>query len=208
MAFDPLDKRPLYQKVVDEITEQISSGQLKARDRVPSANEIAERYEVAAVTAQRALRELQQRGVVYGVAGKGNFVHPDAPVLLRPLELDIHTPEQYRELRDRIVGAMRSSGDRFDVEFSAAEAAGDLDRMIAVKDAHEAEMRGVFQQIGALTSYVHQMRIRGVVLEPEAEKDLLKDGNRTRVTLPAPPGPDSNIDGPWPSRDEHPEDDI
>jgi hypothetical protein len=36
----------------------------------------------------------------------------------------------------------------------------------------------------------------------------MKDGNRTRVTLPGPPGPDMNIDGPWPSRDEHPDDDI
>jgi hypothetical protein len=51
------------------------------------------------------------------------------------------------------------------------------------------------------------VRIRGVLLGPEVERDT-KDGNRSRSHLPTTPGPDSNIEGPWPTRDEHPEDDA
>ena len=207
MAFDPLDKRPLYQKVVDEITEMISSGQLKERDRVPSANEIAERYEVASMTAQRALRELQQRGVIYGVAGKGNFVHPDAPVFLQPLALDIRTPEQYEAVRDKVIAEMDDGMEAFRAKFSAAEAAGDVEAMMAAKDALDNVMRRASPQIAELTMHFHQMRIRGVLLGPEVERDT-KDGNRPRSHLRAKPGPDSNIEGPWPTREERPDDDA
>jgi DNA-binding transcriptional MocR family regulator len=37
---------------------------------------MAETYGVASMTAQRALRELQHRGLTYAVVGKGTFVHP------------------------------------------------------------------------------------------------------------------------------------
>jgi DNA-binding transcriptional regulator YhcF (GntR family) len=207
MAFDPLDKRPLYQKVVDEITEMISSGQLKERERVPSANEIAERYEVASMTAQRALRELQQRGVIYGVAGKGNFVHPDAPVFLQPLAMDIQSPEQYAQVRDRVIAEMDDGMEVFREKFSAAEAAGDVEAMVAAKDALDNVMRRASPQIAELTMHFHQMRIRGVLLGPEVEREA-KDGNRARSHLHTKPGADSNIEGPWPTREEHPEDDA
>ncbi|MDG4797816.1 GntR family transcriptional regulator [Micromonospora sp. WMMD1082] len=40
---------------------------------------MADTYGVASMTAQRALRELQHRGLTYAVVGKGTFVHPQAP---------------------------------------------------------------------------------------------------------------------------------
>ena len=43
---------------------------------LPIARKMAETYGVASMTAQRALRELQQRGLTYAVVGKGTFVHP------------------------------------------------------------------------------------------------------------------------------------
>lgn len=44
---------------------------------------MAQVYGVASMTAQRALRELQNRRTTYSVGGKGTFVHPDAFDLLR-----------------------------------------------------------------------------------------------------------------------------
>ena len=44
---------------------------------------MADVYGVASMTAQRALRELQNRRITYAVSGKGTFVHPDAFDLLR-----------------------------------------------------------------------------------------------------------------------------
>jgi hypothetical protein len=44
-------------------------------------------------------------------------------------------------------------------------------------------------------------------LGPEVEREA-KDGNRPRSHLRAKPGPDSNIEGPWPTREERPDDDA
>ncbi|WP_239168419.1 GntR family transcriptional regulator [Paractinoplanes deccanensis] len=58
-------------------------GRLNPNDPLPSARKMADVYGVASMTAQRALRELQNRRITYAVAGKGTFVHPDAFDLLR-----------------------------------------------------------------------------------------------------------------------------
>ncbi len=83
MAHDPDDKRALFQRVVDDILDQIRDGRLNPNDPLPSARKMADLYGVASMTAQRALRELQHRRITYSVAGKGTFVHPDAFDLLR-----------------------------------------------------------------------------------------------------------------------------
>ncbi len=78
MAHDVDDKRALFVRVVDDIVEQIRTGKLAPGEALPTARRLAEIYDVASMTAQRALRELQQRGLTYAVVGKGTFVHPQA----------------------------------------------------------------------------------------------------------------------------------
>ena len=52
------------------------------------------------MTAQRALRELQNRRITYRVASKGTFVHPDAFDLLRGE--DMREPIDDPDLRRRV----------------------------------------------------------------------------------------------------------
>lgn len=79
MSYSPDDKRALYQRVVDDLRDQIRSGAIPLDARVPSANELADKYGIAPMTAQRALRELQNEGLIFAIQGKGSFVRPDAP---------------------------------------------------------------------------------------------------------------------------------
>jgi DNA-binding GntR family transcriptional regulator len=51
-------------------------GRLNRKDPLPSARKMADLYGVASMTAQRALRELQNLRIIYSLAGKGTFVHP------------------------------------------------------------------------------------------------------------------------------------
>jgi DNA-binding transcriptional regulator YhcF (GntR family) len=78
MTYDPADKRALFQRVVDDIIDQIRAGTLQPGDKLPSAKEISDRWDVSSMTSQRALRELQALGISYGMAGKGTYVHPEA----------------------------------------------------------------------------------------------------------------------------------
>lgn len=66
--------KPRYQQLKDFIIEQISTGELRPADRVPSENELVESKSVSRMTANRALRELNDEGYVERVAGRGTFV--------------------------------------------------------------------------------------------------------------------------------------
>ena len=65
---------PRYQQLKQQIIERISRGELKPRDRVPSENELVGSAGVSRMTANRALRELNDEGYVERVAGVGTFV--------------------------------------------------------------------------------------------------------------------------------------
>lgn len=65
---------PRYQQVKNLIIRRISRGDLKPSDRVPSEHELVEAMNVSRMTANRALRELNDEGWVERVAGRGTFV--------------------------------------------------------------------------------------------------------------------------------------
>lgn len=66
--------KPRYQQLKDLIIAQISSGDLRPEDRVPSENDLVESMNVSRMTANRALRELTDEGYVDRIAGRGTFV--------------------------------------------------------------------------------------------------------------------------------------
>jgi len=66
--------KPRYQQLKDLIIGRISSGELQPSDRVPSENELVESMSVSRMTANRALRELNDEGYVERVVGRGTFV--------------------------------------------------------------------------------------------------------------------------------------
>jgi GntR family histidine utilization transcriptional repressor len=68
------ESKPRYQQLKDFIIEQISSGALQPSDRVPSENDLVEAKNVSRMTANRALRELNDEGYVERIAGRGTFV--------------------------------------------------------------------------------------------------------------------------------------
>lgn len=68
------DTMPRYQQLKELIIRRISNGELRPSDRVPSENELVDATGVSRMTANRALRELNDEGYVNRVAGKGTFV--------------------------------------------------------------------------------------------------------------------------------------
>ena len=66
--------KPRYLQLKELIIGQISAGELQPRDRVPSENELVDATSVSRMTANRALRELNDEGYVERIAGVGTFV--------------------------------------------------------------------------------------------------------------------------------------
>jgi GntR family histidine utilization transcriptional repressor len=78
--------QPLYLQVKRHILDNIGSGKWGASARVPSENDIVKSFGVSRMTANRALRELSDEGILVRVAGVGSFVaEPHAHA--HPLEI-------------------------------------------------------------------------------------------------------------------------
>ena len=78
--------QPLYLKVKRHILENIGSGKWATASRVPSENDIVKSFGVSRMTANRALRELSDEGILVRVAGVGSFV-ADRQAHAHPLEI-------------------------------------------------------------------------------------------------------------------------
>ena len=65
---------PRYAAIKKFVTEAIGRGELRPGDRVPSEAELTKRFAVSRMTAHRALRELQDVGVLTRLPGVGSFV--------------------------------------------------------------------------------------------------------------------------------------
>jgi GntR family transcriptional regulator, histidine utilization repressor len=78
--------QPLYLQVKRHILDNIGSGKWGASTRVPSENDIVRSFGVSRMTANRALRELRDEGVLVRIAGVGSFV-ADRHARAHPLEI-------------------------------------------------------------------------------------------------------------------------
>jgi GntR family histidine utilization transcriptional repressor len=78
--------QPLYLQVKRHILDNIGSGKWGAAARVPSENDLVRSFGVSRMTANRALRELRDEGVLVRIAGLGSFV-ADRHARAHPLEI-------------------------------------------------------------------------------------------------------------------------
>ena len=69
------DRLPKYFSISQDIIKMIKRGKLMPGMRIPSENQIIDKYEVSNTTARKALHELNAGRWVVKIKGKGTFVH-------------------------------------------------------------------------------------------------------------------------------------
>lgn len=67
------DPRPIYVQIMDSLQKLIVSGAIAPDEKMPSVRELAQSLAINPNTIQRAYRELEGRGYIYSIAGKGSF---------------------------------------------------------------------------------------------------------------------------------------
>ncbi len=67
--------RPIYRQLSDLLEARLV-GEAQPGDRLPSEAELSQQFDVNRLTVRRALNELNQRGLIETVHGKGSFVAP------------------------------------------------------------------------------------------------------------------------------------
>ncbi|MDO4491719.1 MAG: GntR family transcriptional regulator [Lachnospiraceae bacterium] len=65
---------PIYEQVVEQIKNNIISGELKEQDALPSVRAMAGTLKISALTVKKAYDRLEEEGFVITVHGKGTYV--------------------------------------------------------------------------------------------------------------------------------------
>jgi len=90
----PLDSsiaEPLYAQLAARIAAQISSGQLRAGQQLPSESMLMDAYGISRVTVRQALLQLTRTGQLVAKRGKGTFV------ARAPMQQDLTSLQGFRE---------------------------------------------------------------------------------------------------------------
>ena len=81
MQWELRGDRPIYQQLVEKLTEQIVSGQLAAGEKVPPVRELAAQAGVNTNTMQRALAEMEREGLMFTNRTSGRYVTEDREMI-------------------------------------------------------------------------------------------------------------------------------
>jgi GntR family transcriptional regulator len=67
---------PLYQQIYEQISSQILRGQLESGYALPPIRTVAKELRISVITVKRAWEELESKGFIHTMVGKGCFVAP------------------------------------------------------------------------------------------------------------------------------------
>ena len=71
---DLLSRTPIYEQLYDNIVHLILAGVMEEQEQLPSVRALAKNLSVNPNTVQKAYQELERKGFIYTVSGRGNFV--------------------------------------------------------------------------------------------------------------------------------------
>lgn len=93
-----LDERspvPLYHQLREFLLERIESGEWQPGDRLPTEDELCERYQISKTTVRQALNSLATEGVLLRKQGRGTYV-AEPKIEQGPIELTSFSEEMGR----------------------------------------------------------------------------------------------------------------
>jgi len=67
---------PIYEQLVNQIKNNIITGQLKEYEVLPSVRNLANDLNISALTVKKAYDKLEEEGFIKTVHGKGSYINP------------------------------------------------------------------------------------------------------------------------------------
>lgn len=85
IAIDYTSRQPITAQIRDQMVRLITSGALKPGDWLPSVRQLATDLSINPNTIQKAYSEMELRGIIVSVKGRGSFVAEDPSSALNAL---------------------------------------------------------------------------------------------------------------------------
>ena len=80
---DPLSRKPVYEQIIEQAERFVLSGVMSPGSQFPSVRGMSVSLSINPNTIQKAYNDLERRGVLLTVPGKGCFVAPQALDMLQ-----------------------------------------------------------------------------------------------------------------------------
>ena len=94
---DIMSRIPVYEQLIRQTEKFILLGVLREGDKLPSVRQLSAELSINPNTIQKAFTELDRRGIIFSVNGRGNFVSDKA---LKALEVSRHSA--FSEIKEQI----------------------------------------------------------------------------------------------------------
>ncbi len=94
---DIMSRVPVYEQLIRQAEKFILLGVLNAGDKLPSVRQLSAELSINPNTIQKAFTELDRRGIIFSVNGRGNFVSDKA---LKALEVSRRTA--FSDIKEQI----------------------------------------------------------------------------------------------------------
>lgn len=85
---DNQSRVPVYEQIIEQIERYILTGILSGGDQLLSVRSMSLELHLNPNTVQRAYQELERRGEIYSMSGRGSFVSEDALDILKGRKRD------------------------------------------------------------------------------------------------------------------------
>lgn len=91
---DLRSRTPIFEQIIHSVRDLVIRGLLAPDEHLPSVRVLAAELAINPNTIQKAYGELERQGVIYSLAGRGNFVASDISALLAGHRAELlHTVE-------------------------------------------------------------------------------------------------------------------
>ena len=94
---DAMSRVPVYEQIVEQTEKFILAGILKPGDKIPSVRNLSIELSVNPNTIQKSIVELDRRGLIFSVPGKGCYVAEEARTALSAVKR-----KKMAEIKDEI----------------------------------------------------------------------------------------------------------
>lgn len=77
-TIDVMSRMPVYEQLIKQVEDQVLKGIMKEGDKMPSVRSLSMELSTNPNTIQKAYMELDRRGILVSVPGKGSFISAEA----------------------------------------------------------------------------------------------------------------------------------
>ena len=79
---DAMSRKPVYEQIIEQLEKFVLKGILTADSQLPSVRNLSSTLSINPNTIQKAYSELDRKGIIYSVPGRGCFVTANAKEIL------------------------------------------------------------------------------------------------------------------------------